>query len=176
MSSFDHSSGQMAKNIPVRGNVTSGMDRILNMPRAKIYRTLGITGWGPGSAEVDMDIIEYDTDGMVRNSATRNTPQWLVAKTAGVYIASANVEWQGGSGAAGFWNRIIINSVSTSFVAEMTDFRDTAPFGGFSTITGIWVAKAGDFISLWLNTTAATNAAVGQFAMHLTACMISTLP
>ena len=67
MSTIDHHA-QMAKNLPMRGNMTSGMDRIWNVPRCRIICTAAQSFTNNVAATVTFDspnsaTLGFDTDG-----------------------------------------------------------------------------------------------------------------
>lgn len=73
-----------AVNQPPRGNVTTGMDRILSMPRASVYRAAALSlGTGAGGNSIAWDTSDYDTDGMWDGVGS------FTARTAGVYAFEA---------------------------------------------------------------------------------------
>ena len=81
---------EYALNIPMRGNVTNGMDRITSMPRCKIARTAALSIATGTLVPIPWDttgpaISCYDTDGMW--SAT--LPTQIFARTTGLYAFMA---------------------------------------------------------------------------------------
>jgi|tagenome__1003787_1003787.scaffolds.fasta_scaffold20827043_2 hypothetical protein len=146
-----------------------------DMPRARVWNSVGEAGHGPGAANIGFDKIEYDTDNMAFQAVALGSTA-LVCRSSGLYMASANTEYSGGGGAGGFLTRIIINNTPSVFVAESTDFRDPVGWGINYTICGPWLANKGDYITLYASTTVASNINGGRYNLWLAACMISSTP
>lgn len=81
-----------AKNIEMRGNVTSGMDRITDVPRCRFIRTVAQSFTANIAAPVQFDVPPpiatcWDTDGMFVSIGVTSTR--LTCRTAGVYDVTA---------------------------------------------------------------------------------------
>lgn len=157
-----------ARNVPARGNVTNGVDRILNMPRCRVWRSTGIAGAATGG--FTYDTFDYDTDGMATIGA-----QVITCRTAGTYAVQGHVEYTSGTGAR--WTRIIINSTPTLYVAGCQSANSVVSTAGVAThhdVYGHWRANAGDTCQLYVACSGDTsNITGGQYNCFLSACLIS---
>lgn len=78
-----------AQNIPPRGNVTNGVDRILSMPRASVFRSATQLVNAATDTPVSWEVEDYDTDGMWSLAS----PTRLFGQTAGLYLVNGWVTW-----------------------------------------------------------------------------------
>ncbi len=164
---------QAAANVPARGNVTRGVDRVLSMPRASVYNNSGpITTTGV-SAIIAWDSREYDSDGMWSTSSNTR----LTSRTAGVYRLTVWGEWA--ASAVGV-RQIYLRLNGAGFLVG--DYRDAAS----SATTDQSCSRdlsldSGDYVevsaaqssggSLQFNGATLTNRVNG-----FQACLISTIP
>jgi hypothetical protein len=151
-----------------------GLNDGLNVPRAKVYRTAAIGALATGVAgTVSFDTVEYDTDGMANPLGV-----FLTCRTAGLYVAQGQATYNDGF-VGPFRTRLLRNNNAAQPLAD--DGRVDAAFRGAGgntqvTVTGFWVAQAGDTLQLYLLATASNaTLAVGQYTLFLSACLISTI-
>lgn len=123
----------------IRGGAAASGDeyRVLNMPRASVYRTgAATTASSLTFSQIAWDTLEYDTDGMWDSSV----PSRLICKTPGVYLVTAAAAWNGN--ASGFRQvRIKKTSGSTSTLYPAITTPDSGDGTNLSTAWPIVLNK-----------------------------------
>lgn len=165
---------QTAQNIPPRGNVTNGVDRILSMPRASVYRT-GAASIGPtAGTPMSWDAMQYDNEGMW------DTATALYPKTDGLYLFAS---WFGFQNVAGGYRSLSFTKTSagvTTFnIGLQTESSPTAGSYAELSTSAMIEARAGDFVQVYVASSLAVPIDNGwtptSFVNGFQACLISTL-
>lgn len=163
---------EFAKNLPVRGNLTSGMDQILDKPRASVYRTASQSITNNTLTAVANDTLDYQSEGLW-NSATN--PSRLTCITAGLYLVNTWATFTA-TGAGSRQIYIYKNGVTYYAPIKITDqFAIGAPI-----VTSAQVdMDAGDYVeSIVLQDSGGALTIIASVAAQrnsgLQACLIST--
>jgi len=161
-----------AKNIEMRGNVTSGMDRISDMPRASVYRNAGLTPASGAVTTIIWDTLEYDTDGFWSGATTTK----LTVQTQGIYLFNAWCDWAGSI--TGF-RQLYLKKNATSLIAPVSETGPTNAASCSQSTSAQVPMNSGDFMEVIATQTA--GGALSFNAATLTnrlngfqACLIST--
>lgn len=169
MSYSEGRSGQAALNLQPRGNVTRGMDRILDMPRVALICAAAFSTANATNLAVPWDTIEYDTDGMA-NLSTAASQRLFTCRTAGLYLVAASV----GFDANGVGSRqIYLRKNGVGSYAPMLNGPNT-----YTATSASIRLNAGDVVDVIIQQTSGGVLATTAFALpdHLTAiqaCLIS---
>jgi hypothetical protein len=168
---------EFAKNFPIRGNVTSGMDQILDKPRARVVATVAQSipnstatkiSFNTGSQALDSDGF-WDTNILNR----------VTIRTSGFYAIVANIRWALAS--AGFQRDAWLQKTGDTTTKYGLD-TVTFPSANVSPVNNIsyqMVLAAGDYLELMafqdsgglLNTSTGGGDSVSS---ELMLCLIST--
>lgn len=114
-----------ARNQPVRGNVLTGMERILDKPRCSVYRTAALNIAINTAQSVVWDTLDYQTEGMW------NTTNLIYARTAGLYDCKAWVNWA--ANAAGYRQMYFVKTSAIIYSSSLVN----AVAAGLPTIQSI---------------------------------------
>lgn len=169
---------EFAKNLPIRGNVQSGMDNILNMPKASVYfqnaQAIVTAAVLPLQA-VTWDTIEFVDDGMW--SVTN--PNLFFIRTAGVYLCTGWIIW--GANSTGYRQMMFKRTTPAGVVTQFGDLiqppNSVNPTG--QEITKLIPVNAGDAIQLYVGQNIGGNLSltVATSLLHengFQACLVST--
>lgn len=156
----------------IRGGVMGGNEyRVLNMPRARVYRVtaLGTNSGSPG--QVPWDTADYDTDGFW----TGADPTKLTVRTSGVYIVYGVFGWTANINGL---RQIILWVNGGAVIYETALEYDALGVGSRVDSTWLVACNAGTTLELRVNQSSGASplaALVGPSNASLACCMISTL-
>lgn len=161
----------MAVNLPVRGNVMTGRERILSMPRACVYLAAASNILTTTVTPIGFDSILYDTDGMFTASASTK----LTARTAGVYLFNA---WMAYASNAAGYRQLYFWKNGASPYAQLNIGANPAS-GTYMVISAQIAMNAGDSVELNAvqnsgGTLAVNVATATDLENAFQACLIST--
>lgn len=168
-----------AKNLPIRGNVQSGMDAISDMPRASVYRTT--TQAIPTVATLAVSAIVWDTAEFNEDALwSAGNPSLFFCRTAGLYACTGWVTWA--PSAAGGYRQMYFQRTTQAGV--VTQFGDTIYLAGTVSAIGEETTKlipmdAGDALQLYVGHNTGANLNIGASTAldrenGMQACLIST--
>lgn len=160
-----------AKNQPIRGNITTGMDRILDKPRCSVYRLAAhnvLTGGGVNV--INMDTLDYQSEGMWSAALATH----IICITAGTYRFTGTLIWPAN---ATSFRQIYLLKNSVTFVQIIQE--PSAALSMSQQITADIPMNAGDYVELGAGqNTGGTLVLPGNaFSLRdisLQACLIST--
>lgn len=154
-------------------NINADVAATLDKPRCKVWRLGALGALVAGAAgTISFDSVEYDTDGMANPLGV-----FVTCRTNGVYLVQAQVGYNDGF-VGPFQTRLLHNNNTALTLANDTRvdaaFRGT-PFGTNVAVSGLWAARGGDTVQLYVLAQAANaTLAVGQYNLFMSACLIST--
>jgi hypothetical protein len=158
------------------GIIGPDLYRGLDMPRCRVWSSIGEGGHGPGAAFAPLSgggwtNAEYDTDSM-----TTLASPYLTCKTPGLYLVLANFNFGPSPNSADqIWMRLMDPALSRTYASVTTQGVNPTTFGVHLEILTLWPANAGSQIGVYLYTSAATDVGGGIDICWMSACMISTL-
>ena len=131
----------------LRGGTTDAITgRILDVPRASVYRSTNQSIPNNVQTTIVWDVMEYDTDGMWNPA----TPTRLTGRAPGVYLFAAGGLWVA-SGAINDRQLLLVktNAVTTATTSYPQSLINSiaANFTGHATAWPIWL-NAGDFVEV----------------------------
>lgn len=166
-----------AKNIEMRGNVTSGMDRITDVPRCRVIvaGTLAIAVSG-APTKINFDTTpDFDSDGFftAADSTTRVT-----IRTAGTYDVKAFNRW--GAGSAGVQRAAWVskNNVAFKYGLHVNTFPSATATATNNIATSMSL-NAGDYLELLVlhdfgASLSTSNGGGDSVSSEMIVCLIST--
>lgn len=150
-----------AINQPPRGNVTAGRERILNLPRAFVYRVaagFSIPNGGVATA-VSWDTMVWDVEGMWSAA----NPTRLTCVTSGTYTVQGWIMWP--SNSTSFRQLWIVKTTPAGFALIGTEVDPpNASTVVSQSISRPVLLNAGDYVELAAgqNTSGALTLAIGN--------------
>lgn len=148
MSATDTTSGAVAVNQPARGNQTRYIDRILSLPRARVYRNAGLVIATGTDTLITWDVLDYDTDGMWDAA----NPTRLYCRTAGLFGVNGWCQWPAvGAGGVLRQMRLRVNG-GAKFDSPITYTRDPGDASPVTNTVSIsFPLVAGDYLEMLVN-------------------------
>jgi hypothetical protein len=130
-----------AKNQPIRGNVTTGMDRIWNVPRVSVYSTAAQNVGTSGVAFMHVfDTVEYDTEGMWGRGGSTTR---ITCITTGIYLVTASITWA--ANATGYRICALLKNGTVQYAGSLIPVS-SGTFGTWQTIAWPITMNAGDYV------------------------------
>jgi hypothetical protein len=138
-----------AKNLPIRGNVMSGMDQISDMPRCRVIQT-GAQSFATATVTAivfdnpNSVTIGFDVEGLY---VPANSRTQIVCRTAGLYDVKANIAWA--ASGAGTTRDAWIHKNGSAATRYGTDHRPQDATGTqYCNIATSMALNAGDYLEL----------------------------
>lgn len=154
---------------PLRGGVIDPVTgRILDVPYCKVYNSVGLAGFGPGSSYIGYNVVVDDNDKMATGSPL------LTCRTPGLYAIKGMIWWNNPVFTQWLWLRVIVNGNVVTAPINITTQGINAAFSTAQEGSGFWKAKVGDTIGLYAYTNAACDILGGEYALYMEACFVKS--